>query len=71
MPEKTEAQKRAQKDYMGKFARVEIRVTPEKQRMIQAHAAKKGESVNAFVNRAVDETIERDAENLSNGPDVC
>ncbi len=60
MPEKTEAQKRAQKDYMGKFARIEIRVTPEKQRIIQAHAAKKGESVNAFVNRAVDETMERE-----------
>lgn len=62
MPEKTEAQKKAQKDYMGKFARVEIRVTPEKQRMIQAHAAKKGESVNGFINRAVEETMEREKE---------
>lgn len=62
MPEKTEAQKRAQKTYMGKFARVEIRVDPEKQKRIQEHAAARNESVNAFVNRAVDETMERDDE---------
>ena len=61
-PEKTEAQKRAQKTYMGKFARAEIRVDPEKQERIQEHAAGQGESVNAFVNRAIDETMERDKE---------
>ena len=31
MPKKTPAQKRAQKAYIEKFARVEIRVTTEKQ----------------------------------------
>lgn len=61
MAEKTEAQQRAQRVYMEKFARIEIRVTPEKQHMIQAHAAAQGESVNGFINRAVDETMEREA----------
>lgn len=60
MPEKTEAQKRAQKAYIEKFARVEIRMTPEKRAVIQAHAAGQGESTTAFINRAIDETMERD-----------
>ena len=60
MPEKTEAQKRAQKAYMGKFARVELRMTQEKRDAIQAHAEARGESVNAFVGRAIEETMQRD-----------
>lgn len=65
MAEKTEAQKKAQKNYMSKFSRLQIRVDREKQEAIQVHAASHGESVNAFVNRAIDETMERD-----NLPDV-
>ena len=60
MPEKTEAQKRAQKTYMGKFSRLEIRVTPEKQKQIQAHVEATGESINSFVCRAIDATMETD-----------
>lgn len=60
MPEKTEAQKRAQKAYMGKFARVELRMTQEKRDAILAHAEARGESVNAFVGRAIEETMQRD-----------
>lgn len=60
MPEKSEAQKKAQKNYMSKFSRVEIRMEPEKQKRMQDHAGKTGESVNTFVNRAIDETMERD-----------
>ena len=60
MPEKTEAQKRAQRAYMEKFARVELRMTQEKRDTIQAHAESKGESVNGFINRAIDETMERE-----------
>lgn len=62
MAEKTEAQKRAQKAYMGKFVRVEIRMTPEDREATQAHAEARGESVNGFVNRAIAETMERDKE---------
>ena len=60
MAEKTEAQKRAQKAYMEKFVRVEIRVTADKRDAIQAHAEARSESVNGFINRAISETIERE-----------
>lgn len=62
MPEKTPAQKKAQKNYMEKFARLEIRATKEERATIQAHAAAQGESVNAFIKRAIQETMERDQE---------
>ena len=45
---------------MGKFARVELRMTQEKRDAIQAHAEARGESVNGFIGRAIDETMERD-----------
>ncbi len=60
MGEKTEAQKKAQKKYMEKFTVVRARMTPEKYEAVQAHAADQGESVNGFIYRAIDETIERD-----------
>ena len=66
MPEKTAAQKRAQKAYMEKFVRVEVRMAPEKRETIQAHATAQGESVNAFINRAIDNQMERD--NAAQGP---
>ncbi len=60
MAEKTEAQKRAQKAYMNKFVRVEIRLTADKRDAIKAHAEVRGESVNGFIKRAIDEAMERD-----------
>lgn len=61
MPKKTEAQKKAQKNYMNKVARVGITMEPEKKKRLQDHADSRGESVNQFVNRAIDETIERES----------
>lgn len=58
---RTEAQKRAQKAYMDKFVRVEIRTTHDKQASIQAHAQAQGESVNAYINKAIDQRMEREA----------
>lgn len=60
MAEKTDAQKRAQQKYMEKFSVARVRMETPKYEQVQAHAAKKGESVNAFINRAIDETMERD-----------
>lgn len=60
MPEKTEAQKRAQKTYMKKFAVARVRMEKEQYERVQAHATAHGESVNGFINRAIGETIERD-----------
>lgn len=65
MPEKTEAQKRAQKNYMGKFAIARVRMEKSRYEDIQAHAAAQGESVNGFINRAIDSQMGCDT---SSGP---
>lgn len=65
MAEKTEAQKRAQKAYMSRFVRVEVRMTPERRAEVQAHAQAQGESTTAFINRAIDEAMERDNTSLT------
>ena len=59
MPEKTEAQKRAQKAYMEKFAVARVRMDREKYEAVQAHAEARSESVNGFINRAIEETMQR------------
>ena len=57
----SEALKRAVKKYdQEKIDRIPMRVPKGKKTVIQEHAAKRGESINAFLNRAVDETMERD-----------
>ena len=61
MAEKTEAQKKAQQKYMEKFVRVEVRMTPEKRDIIQDHAITVGMSLNAYINEAIDEKIERES----------
>ena len=59
----TEAQKRAKKKYMESYVEVKVRMTPDKRSNIKNHANKhdKG-SATAFINRAIDETMERDNE---------
>lgn len=42
------------------YDRINLTVPKGKKELIQAQAQKSGESVNAFINRAIDETIERD-----------
>lgn len=56
----TEAQARAHKKYIAQFVETKVRMTPERRDQIRAHAEARGESVNAFINRAIDETMERD-----------
>ncbi len=56
----TEAQKRATKKYLDTLERVYIRVPKGQKDVIKDHAMSKGESVNEFVLRAVNETMERD-----------
>lgn len=57
----TEAQLRATKKYHEKLDNLQIRVPKGSKDKIAEHAAAKGESLNAFVVRAVNETIERDS----------
>ena len=56
----TEAQARAHKKYIAQFVETKVRMTPERRELIRSHAAARGESVNAFINRAIDETMERE-----------
>lgn len=42
------------------YEEIKIRIKKGKKESIKSHAASQGESVNAFVNRAIDETMERD-----------
>lgn len=50
----------SKKRYLTQFADFKIRITPEERNKIQTHASAKGESMAAFVRRAIWETIERD-----------
>lgn len=44
------------------YDRINLTVIKGKKDTIQAHADARGESVNAFINRAIDETMKRDTE---------
>ena len=57
----SKAQQKAQNKWISKvYDRINLTVQKGKKEVIAAHAAQKGESVNAFINRAIDETMERD-----------
>ena len=47
-----------------KYEDLRVRVPKGKKESIQTHVATCGESLNGFVNRAIDEAIERDNANL-------
>ena len=55
------AQTRAQNKYINKvYDRINLVVDKGNKDKIKAHAAKQGESLNGFINRAIFETMERD-----------
>ena len=57
----TEAQKKsAQKWDTANLDRVSVAMPKGKKDIIKAHAEAHSESVNGFINRAIDETMERD-----------
>ena len=56
----TEAQAKAHKKYMEQYVEIKVRMSPDKRSTVQEHAGKMGESTTAFINRAIDETIDRD-----------
>ena len=59
----TDAQKRAAEKYLKESVEdVRIRVPKGQKAVIKAHAERQGESMNAFVVRAINETMQRDAE---------
>ena len=57
----SEARKKANDKYLTeKVDEIKVRVPKGNKDVIKAHAETHGESVNAFVNRAIDEAMERD-----------
>lgn len=63
MPAPTyEQNKKSIQKYLAKFDEIRIRMPKESglKEAIQQHAESKGESVNAFILRAIEETIRRD-----------
>ena len=59
----SEAQKRASKKYLEGLDELKVRMPKGKGQRVKDHAAKNGESVNGFVNRAIDEAMEREKQN--------
>jgi len=59
----SESQRKAVRKYNEKsYDRLEITVKKGGKEELQAHAAKRGESLNGFVNRAIYEAVERDTQ---------
>lgn len=57
----SEAQRRAVAKYnAANYDRVELRLDKGRKEVVKAHADTQGESLNAFINRAITETIARD-----------
>ena len=57
----SKAQQKAVNKYMKEnYDRVNLTLPKGKKEILQAHAESQGESVNGFINRAIDETMERD-----------
>lgn len=62
----TEAQARAHKKYISNFVEVKVRMSPEHREEVRHHAEQHGESLNGFINRAIDEQIKRDTSEKEN-----
>ena len=56
----SEAQKKASIKYLEKLDEIRIRMPKGQKDIIKAHAEAHSESVNGFINRAIEETMERD-----------
>lgn len=59
----SDSQRKAVAKYnAANYDRIELRVDKGRKDIIKAHAESKGESVNGFINRAIEEAMERDGE---------
>lgn len=57
----SKAQQAAQNKWIAKaYDRINLTVPKSYKEVIQEHAAARGESVNGFINRAIENQIERD-----------
>lgn len=63
MPSTTKAAQKAVNKYISKkYDRINLTVEKGNKESIREHAEAMGESVNGFINRAINETMERDNE---------
>lgn len=59
----SEARKRANRKYNEKaYDRIALTVKKGEKDRLKAHAEQQGETLNGFINRAIDETIKRDTD---------
>lgn len=64
----SKAQQKAVNKYMQEnYDRVSLMMPKGKKDVVKAQAAKNGESLNGYINRAIDEAMERDQRKTSNG----
>lgn len=63
----TEARRRANEKYNAKaYDEIKVRVSKGNKEKIKEYAEGRGESLNGFINRAIEEAIERDAAEMNN-----
>ena len=55
------AQRKATDKYLEKFDEIRVRVPKGQKSIIKAHADQRGESLNSFIARAIENQMERDA----------
>ena len=53
----SEARRRANDKWREKFELIQFRVPKGKKQVLQEHAAQRGESLNGFLNRVVDQAL--------------
>lgn len=58
-----EVGRKADRKYKQKFDLFQVRLAQGSKEIIAQHAKERGESLNAFVSRAISETMERDSAN--------
>lgn len=56
----SEAQRNATKKYLSKFTELKLRLTSEEYASLKEHTSRTGESIAAFMRRAIKETIKHD-----------
>ena len=56
----SQAQRRATDKYLEKLDEVKVRLPKGQKAAIKAHAEAHGESINGFIGRAINETMDRD-----------
>ena len=66
MPVPKANQRAVAKYVKNNYDEIKVRTLKGQREIIQAHAARNGESVNGFINRAIQETMERDGKKEEN-----